>query len=587
MGDYIERETDDIKYELSEAAKDLGYPENFIDFTIEDEKTLKDEQGNIYKNYNVKFFVKEKQSPLSKIFSIGFDKTDNPKKAYIVVDMDKVKDDIEVDEDEIINEIKKLLALNKVVFGIKDNMLYAIAKEIKKRLSLKCKSFRILIAEGKQPVKGKNSELIYHFDRYKAAGTVLKNGTIDYRKKNFLIPVNKGTVLVEFLKPTKGKTGYSVFGKVETQDVGVVIDDIDEIKYDTESIERVEEDGKIKLISLKDGVIICQNDVYEVNDSVSLDKVDMKTTGNLDSDSSVDLEIGRGSDGVEDTIAAGMKVKGKKVVVNGDVGPKAVIEADEVDIKGSVHQSAFIKAKKAKIAICRGTVEADEVEIDLAEYAHITSKVQAVVNKAVSAKIYSPKIEIKDTMMSSNIVTSSESLNINDIEGSNNTIAVKPLSLPWIQEEYKELNVKLKYSKVLLKNQQKKYDAALMLFEKEKSKYEKIVETINALKKEKKTVPQALVAAIKKFKDLSDSLKHEKEKYKEIQSQFSEVEKNIDKLVNSYKNGHIIIKGRIGANNKILFDDTLSRILSKPQNNVKIYVRSINDKEEIVIDDNS
>ena len=579
------RETSNIKETLEETASILGLPKKLIDFEILEEKEKKDNIGNIKKVYKIKVYPNENKSKLLDIFDVETDEGEHPLKAYIYVDTTKLEEDYQADENEIIEAIRKILALKGVNYGIKTKLLGAIAKEIKKRLSRDHKPFRVLIAEGKKPVRGENSKLIYHFDRYKAAGTVYKNGRIDYKNKNFLVPVKKGQLLVEFYKPTQGEAGYDVFGNILVQDVGIVIEDIEDVKFTEGSVKKVEEGRVIKIIAEKDGVIIFKNGVYDIDTTVTIDKVDIKTTGNLNAEGDVELEIGRGlSNGVEDTIAAGMKVKGKKVVVNGDVGPKATIKAEEVEIRGSVHKEAFIKAKKAKISICRGTVEADEIEIDLSEHAHLTAKNSVVINKAVATKIFAPKVEIKDVMMSSCITTSSDSVVINNIEGGDNIIAIKPLELPWIKEKYKELLVKEKYAKTMLKTQKNNYLTLKAKYDSEKDKAEAILKTIQKLKERGKSVPNSLLVAMKRFKELKEKLKKEEEAYREIENELLRIQEEIEKLRNSYKDGHIIVNNTIPANNIVEFNDKLKKVLETSYRKVKIYTREIQGKEEIVIE---
>ncbi len=579
------RETSDIKEALEETASIIGFPKRLLDFEILEEKEEKDNIGNIKKVYKIKIYPNENKSKLLEIFKVETDEGEHPLKAYIYVDTAKLNETLEVDEEEIVEAIRKILALEGINFGVKTKLLGAIAKEIKKRLSKDHKPFRVLVAEGKKPVRGENSKLIFHFDRYKAAGTVYKNGRIDYRNKNFLVPVKKGQLLVEFYKPTQGEAGYDVFGNILVQDVGIVIDDIEDVKFTEGSVKKVEEGRVIKIISEKDGVIIFKNGVYDIDTTVTIDKVDIKTTGNLNAEGDVELEIGRGlSDGVEDTIAAGMEVKGKKVVVNGDVGPKASIKAEEVEIRGSVHKEAFIKAKKAKISICRGTVEADDIEIDLSEHAHLTAKNSVTINKAVATKIFAPKVEIKDVMMSSCITTSSDSVVINNIEGGDNIIAIKPLELPWIKEKYKELLVKEKYAKTMLKTQKNNYLTVKAKYDSEKEKAEAILKTIQKLKEQGKNVPNSLLVAMKRFKELKEKLKKEEEAYREIEKELLSIQEEIEKLRNSYKDGHIIVNNTIPANNIVEFNDKLKKVLDTSYRKVKIYTREIQGKEEIVIE---
>ncbi len=223
----------------------------------------------------------------------------------------------------------------------------------------------------------------------------------------------------------------------------------------------------------------------------------------------------------------------------------------------------------------------------MAEHANIISKNRATIKKSVASKLYCPNIEITDVMMSSNITTSSESVVINNVEGDNNLIAIQPLNLPWVKEKYNELGVKREYAKVLLNTQSKKYEEMRSMFEKEKKKYNEVVEVISELKKNSKEIPKSLLNIVKRYKESAEKLAKAQAEYEDVKKEFHKIEKEMSAIENAYKEGHIIVRGRIDKNNKVVFDGNLHRILADTQNNVKIYVREIQGRESIVIEPNN
>lgn len=577
--------TSNLLESRGEFADSLNVQSEHVRFRIISEKLLKNEDGDYDKEYNVEFFLSESSSTIcDAISTIEIEGLNPPKKAYLLINPQLLKDDVYITNEDIIETIKGKLALHGIKIGIKENLYNAIAGEIKKRLTPNHKPFKILIAEWVRPVDGKNSKLIYHFDRYKASGTISDSGKMDYKKKNFIIPTQKGALLIEYHKPTTGKAGYDIFGKKIEQHVGNIIEELD-LKVDNKTIKVVEDDNSTKLYSNNDGVISCNKGILSVGKTIDINKVDIKTTGNIEGDKDVDLKIGStSSDEIEDAVSAGMKVVGKSVVVNGDVGPHALIEAEDVEIKGSVHQDAVIKAKHARIAICRGSVEAEVIEIDTAEHATILSKNKAVVKECVASKIISPEIEITGSMMFSNVTTSSENITINNVTGGNNTIAVRPLELPWIKEEYKKLLTNKEFLKMTLESSKKKCNELRSRINREKNRYKKSLDIIKELKDSEKDVPESFLIVVKKFKDLTKLYKDSIKELAVAKSKYKENLKKMDEIVNSYKKGHILIKGQIEAGNILLFNDRLKRILDSKQSNIKVYVRDLDGKQDIVIE---
>ena len=187
-------------------------------------------------------------------------------------------------------------------------------------------------------------------------------------------------------------------------------------------------------------------------------------------------------------------------------------------------------------------------------------------------------------MLSSNIVTSSKKVILNNVVGNNNKISIKPLEIKQISAQYKELLVKekmlaneLKLSKSTIEMLKQKLDSNLKNFSES-------VKLIRELQAKEAKVPSALLNSVKNFKEIENSYKEEKNKLINTEEQYKEIRQKIKELHDSYKFAHIIIKGEIDAENLIEFDDNLSRRLINKQKAIKIYVREIDGKEEIVIE---
>ncbi|AHF97867.1 hypothetical protein DESACE_03875 [Desulfurella acetivorans A63] len=579
MESKIRVETSNIKNELNNIIENYSIDPSHIDFDIIDTKIIQTKDG-IKPIYTVDFIQKQPDL-LCKIIDIDINESTPEKEAFVKVDCTSLDKPLDVDLDYIIHVIKKKLAFYGIVYGIKENNLALTAKEIQKRLNPNFKKFKVLIATGTPPVDGKDSELKTFF-QLNTVGLVDDKGNINFKEKNFAINVDVGTVIAQYIKPTKGIDGYDIFGNILKAKDGKEIQKIN-IRIDTADIDKVEDETSIKFISKKKGSLIQKNGIFHVEENVKVDRADIKT-GNIDLKNVSDINIGVTNDIEEDIVGAGIKVTGKKVVINGNVGPKAYIEAQTVDIKGSVHQEATIKAKTARIKNLNGTLIAEEAFIENANYAKIEIQNKVIIENCLACNIISPSVEIKKDMLSSNIVTSSKEVILNNVIGNNNKISIKPLEIPEISVQYKELLIKEKVLSNEIKTAQSTIDMLKQKLDSNLRNFSESIKLIRQLQAKGAKVPTALLNSVKNFKEIEDSYKEQKSKLASLEEQYKDIIHKIEELQDSYKYAHIIIKGEIDAENLIEFDDTLSRRLLNKQRSIKIYVREIDGKDQIVIE---
>jgi len=579
MEDKIRVETSNIKDELNRVIEDFSINPLNVDFEIVDKKFEQSKDG-IKPLYTVEF-IQRQPSILCKIIDIEIDDSLVHKNAFVKVDCTNLDKPLDASTDDIIKIVNKKLAFHSIVYGIKEEILPLIAKEIQKRLNPTFKKFKVLIASGTPPIDGKNSELKTFF-QLNIVGQIDEKGNINFKEKNFAIGVDTGTLIAEYIKPTKGIDGYDIFGNILKAQDGKEIQKIN-VRIDTADIDRVEDNISIKFIAKKKGSLIQKNGIFHIEENVKIDKADIKT-GNIYLKDVSDVNIGVSNDIEEDIIGPGIKVTGKRVVINGNVGPKAYLEADIVDIKGSVHQDATIKAKTARIKNLNGTLIAQEAFIENANYANIETDDKVTIDNCLACNILSPSVEIKKEMLSSNIVTSSKEVILNNVVGNNNKISIKPLEIKQISAQYKELLVEEKMLSNELKVSKSSIDMLKQKLDSNLKNFSESVKLIRELQSKGAKVPSAVLNSVKNFKEIENSYKEQKNKLTTLEEQYKEIRHKIKELHDSYKFAHIIIKGEIDAENLIEFDDNLSRRLINKQKAIKIYVREIDGKEEIVIE---
>lgn len=140
----------------------------------------------------------------------------------------------------------------------------------------------ILLAEGRQPVRGKDAYIEYKFNTdKKAKPTLNEDGSVDFFNLNILNHCKKGDVLAVLHKEEAGEAGEDIYGsRIRPPEVKTA-----KLKFGN-NIE-LSEDGMV-LTSLVDGhVELIEEDVF-VSDILIVENVD-NSTGNIEYEGSVQV----------------------------------------------------------------------------------------------------------------------------------------------------------------------------------------------------------------------------------------------------------------------------------------------------------
>ncbi|MDR1159505.1 MAG: FapA family protein [Syntrophomonadaceae bacterium] len=197
-----------------------------------------------------------------------------------------------------------------VIYGVVDENIVEALKENNWEKN-------ILIAEGHVPVDGQPGVLEYKFPHTQERLTPKKDeqGNVDYRDLGLIHNVQKGQQLVVKTPPTQGQEGRDVYGKVLLAKPGK------EIQLPKGKNTVSDNEGLI-LYSAIDGNVTVKSGKVTV-DSVFEVKGDVDySTGNIQLNG--------------DLIIRGMVTAGFKVVAEGDVEIKGLIENAEVVASGNI-----------------------------------------------------------------------------------------------------------------------------------------------------------------------------------------------------------------------------------------------------------
>lgn len=229
---------------------------------------------------------------------------------------------------EISSEIVEVLRENGIVDGF-DNLF-------SKPISV-CKD--ILVATGIPPVHGENAKISYYKISEKKP-IINDDGKANHYELKLIDNIKKGDWLAEKIKPTLGRPGRTVTGKIIKPMPG----QDERLKFDTKTVEEVEEQGVVVLRAKCDGAINIENGKVRIDNHLVIPSDVGYETGNVEFDGYITIN---GS--VKDNFS----VVGKyDISINGEMGigavSKIVSKEGSIFIKGGVYGKsiAVIEAKK-------------------------------------------------------------------------------------------------------------------------------------------------------------------------------------------------------------------------------------------------
>jgi uncharacterized protein (DUF342 family) len=193
-------------------------------------------------------------------------------------------------------------------------------------------SEKILIAEGVEPIAGKNSQVVLNFEPVKNTPRILRNGRVDYRNVDNIRVVNGGDLLLTKKPATAGVRGLTVRNEEITADAGVDTD-----IYTGEGV-RSEKDNT-EFYAATDGCVTFVRNTLEVSPVFTVRGNVDYSTGNI---------VFNGNVYIKNDVLSNFMVKAEKDIFIEGVCQDAIIESGgNVVIKLGVRGEGkgMIKAK--------------------------------------------------------------------------------------------------------------------------------------------------------------------------------------------------------------------------------------------------
>ncbi len=223
--------------------------------------------------------------------------------------------------------IEKLLAEEGIVFGINDEAL----NNVQNFLAQEIKEFKkFVIACGQTVGKSSDAYLRYDIEIGPIAGTLLENGSIDFRDRKIMVGVHGDQCIATKIPAVQGKPGINVYGKETAAPPGK------DIKIQVQSDARFNQET-MQVTAAKNGVLsIVNNNVIKVlaHQVISGD-IDYET-GNVESMNAITI-LGSVQPGFRVTVGGDLKIAGSilsasvicdgnLVIVGGTTGKNSTLQ---------------------------------------------------------------------------------------------------------------------------------------------------------------------------------------------------------------------------------------------------------------------
>ncbi len=197
-------------------------------------------------------------------------------------------------------DIEKLLAEEGIVFGINNQALEQVRDFMKKEQN----EFRKFVIAHGQPVgESKDSYLRYDMEIGPIAGTILENGSIDFRERRIMVGVSAGQRIATKIPAVQGEPGINVYGEEtparEGQDIKIEI--LNDARFSRETMQ---------VTATKDGVlsIINNNSIKVLSHKTIPGDIDFET-GNVESMNAITI-LGSVQPGFRVTTGGDIKISG-------------------------------------------------------------------------------------------------------------------------------------------------------------------------------------------------------------------------------------------------------------------------------------
>jgi len=446
-------------------------------------------------------------------------------------------------EKKIKNELNKKKIRNSMLIELFDEKMNQDIEKVVAKIRVLGQleeNEEIELCKGIDPIENIEGKIVYHYFK--------KRENI---KNELIFPVKKGDVLIEVIKPQQGRNGRDCRGKI-IQIPNITEFNIPSINVNPEEIKKEEDDKKIVYIALKDGYIYKEGDSYTIKDEMEVKQINLKT-GNVSGakNSNVKLDV-KESDALKEAIADNMVVETTVLIVRGNVGKSAKINAQELTIEGQTHQKAKIYADKAFINVHKGYIEGREIEINRLEGGVVKGK-KVKIKQAIGGKVIAEEVEFG--IVGSHVeVYALKEIKIKKLKGSENKFIISPLEVLGLNADADKLEKEIEEINRNIQIKTKEYNKRKEILLKNKPTIEKYMQSYRENRKKGVKTSAVILKKIKEFNEFKDKTLELKNEIFLLQKDLQELHDTLQNFQTAIFNAKIIALSPWTSYNRIEFD---------------------------------
>jgi len=403
--------------------------------------------------------------------------------------------------------------------------------------------------------------------------------------KSMIDGVNKDELILKYTKLKDGKDGRSCNGQYIPVRKAL---EINQKPVVDATIRLQEYPDRIEYFANENGYVAWEKGIYTISKKLTLNGANFKSTGNIDSgagDKDISVHVKHKKSHGEDAIGSGVCIDVKELSVDGSVGSNVKIATQELHVDAQTHKKSKLEvANSANVKLHRGDLVATDAQIDMLESGKVKAKKTIHIKKMLGGEAIAPIVRV-DELLSNSVIIASELIEIQSLNGTNNTLKIDPEKIESYHNDLLELkeNIKNKKSKhrVEAETLHKKLQEHSSSVDRLKT-FQKRVQA--ALKAGKQPMKQDILR-IKLFKNESQKLKEETDKLGLFGKEIEKLELELDKMLNKDLHAKIISHTAYDGHTKIIFVNikTQEEIVHIPEGSVHTISLMLNHDGERVV----
>jgi len=530
-----------------------------------DESQLLDPYFEIKQTYEIEIFSKNNQEDSFCDFYAAIGANATKCKIYLSVKESSKIEYFSRFDMEFLDLIRKKKIRAGILIDIFDDMvddfIFKISAHIKVDNFIEFqKSETFLIAQGYEPTATTHDALVLHY-KHKKSHT--ENEKIDYASRGFIQSVKAGELLIEYIKPKPGKAGRNCRGEyLKPEEPRVTNEPTFSVD---ESIKIVETPESIEYIAKENGYISFENKTYTIKQEVDVSEVSFKTTGSIRSgkDSDVSMSV-KEKDAIKDAVGTGMIVEVSEIDIDGNVGSNAQVIANKANIGGQTHKTAYIEADALSINVHKGRAKGEEVHITRLEHGIVEGD-EVFISQAIGGTIKAQEVHIE--LCASHVkVIASKTIEIQKMQGSENSFVIDPLLQDDITEEVLDNKAKIEQLQEDIVNIEKEVDEYFKKIKEGRGAFLEIKKRLAHYKAKGVKLPASFVKKYKLYQEMQEHLKSLKKELKQKREMLQLFEGKLPTFQHDILEARVINRDRWVGYNEIKFKliDPPTELIYKP-----------------------